>query len=118
MMKSLMGKTRRADVRFYPNGRIDVTKRLCLALNLDGGDVLDILEDERGARWLTVRFRAAQGKHHCQLHRLSDGALRAWCKSLCVDMGASERSVGMAAGDVCEIGGELAAELITKLKVD
>lgn len=41
-MHSILNITRRPDVTFYPNGRIDITSRIAKVLNLCEGDVIDI----------------------------------------------------------------------------
>lgn len=42
-MQSLLGNTRKADIIFYSSGRIDITARVVKALDLQPGDVIDVM---------------------------------------------------------------------------
>lgn len=44
-MQSLIGNNRRADISFFPNGRIDISARLSRLLSLQSGDTIDIKFD-------------------------------------------------------------------------
>lgn len=62
MVESLLGRTRRHDLRFCRNGRIDISSRVSRALGLRNGDVIDILHDVRTDDcWL---YRAAHAGEH------------------------------------------------------
>lgn len=94
-MTSLLPNSRRPDVTFYPDGRIDITARIAKHLNMAAGDVIDIAEHQ-GEYLLYVRLKAAQtvgrheacvyptkrGKHHANnfrtySRRLTDAIFRA-----------------------------------------
>ena len=56
-MKSLLGNnTRRADITFFKNGRIDISSMLAKHLRLKLGDVIDIIEDNK-EYYLIIRLR-------------------------------------------------------------
>lgn len=68
-MESLLGNTRRPDVSFYRDGRIDITSRVAKSLNLSAGDVIDVMK--HGSEfYLYVRYRNFEilGKHEAQCH--------------------------------------------------
>lgn len=44
-MTSILGNTRKPDVSFYRNGRIDITARVVKALGIEKGDVIDVAMD-------------------------------------------------------------------------
>lgn len=44
-MTSILGNTRKPDVSFYQNGRIDLTARIVKALGIEKGDVIDVAMD-------------------------------------------------------------------------
>ena len=55
-MTSLLKYTRRPDVSFYPNGRIDITSRIAKQLSLNDGDVIDVFS-HKGEYMLYVRHK-------------------------------------------------------------
>ena len=61
--------SRRPDISFYQDGRIDITARVVKLLNLQPGDVIDIAE-AGGEYLLYVRLQAGQvsGRHFGQVH--------------------------------------------------
>lgn len=88
-MTSLLDKSRRTDIRFNPNGRIDITAHIAKSLQLQSGDVIDIAH-YNGEYYLYVRYRAKQyfGRHEATayptkigLHRSNN--FRAYSKQLC-----------------------------------
>jgi len=65
---TLLGKTtRRPDISFFRNGRIDITARLAKEINLQPGDVIDIAV-EGDEYLLHVRHKAQEviGRHEAQ----------------------------------------------------
>lgn len=68
-MESLLGNTRRPDVSFYRDGRIDITSRVAKSLDLSNGDVIDVIKHE-SEFYLYVRYRNFEilGKHEAQCH--------------------------------------------------
>ena len=64
MMKSLITNSRRHDITFRSDGRIDISAHIARKLSLAPGDVIDIVED--GGEWyLYVKLRAGNyvGRH-------------------------------------------------------
>lgn len=85
-METILGNTRKPDVTFYKNGRIDLTSRIAKMLNLDNGDVVDIALCN-GEYMLYVRLRNAQavGNHEarCYASKRNSHNFRAYSKKLC-----------------------------------
>lgn len=88
-MTSLLDNSRRADIRFYPNGRIDIAANLAKFLQLASGDVIDIAH-QNGEFYLYVRYRANQyiGRHEATAYPTKKGIrssnnFRAYSKKLC-----------------------------------
>lgn len=107
-VRSLLGRTRRAEVSFHPDGRIDVSARVSLALSLRRGDVLDVLRAGREL-WLVVRFRApARGRHEasCRPSKGEGRNFRAWsarlCRAVSAECGLGGSAARLAAGDAGE----------------
>ncbi len=55
-MTSLLKNSRRPDVSFYPDGRIDITSRIAKQLSLGEGDVIDVAI-HKGEYLLYVRHK-------------------------------------------------------------
>ena len=45
-MKSILGNTRKADITFHDNGRINISARVSKLLELSHGDVIDIMDGQ------------------------------------------------------------------------
>ena len=87
MTHPIIPTTRRGDVTFHPNGRIDLTAHVSKVLNLHPGDVVNIAEDDEhpDEHFLYVSRRCAQttGRHSCTCRRVKAGNyLRIFSKSL------------------------------------
>lgn len=85
-METILGNTRKPDVTFYKNGRIDLTSRIAKMLNLGNGDVIDIGLCN-GEYMLYVRLKNAQvvGNHEarCYTSKRNSHNFRAYSKKLC-----------------------------------
>lgn len=55
-MESIIGNSRKPDITFYANGRIDITARLAKQLNLHNGDCIDVGEANSN-HYVYVRHR-------------------------------------------------------------
>lgn len=55
-MKSILGNTRKADITFSRNGRINISSRVSKSLGLINGDIIDIMEDQNET-YLYVKHR-------------------------------------------------------------
>lgn len=66
-MESLLGNTRRPDISFFCDGRIDITSRIARCLGLRDGDVVDIIKKEKEV-YLYIKWRGSDvvGKHTAQ----------------------------------------------------
>ena len=76
-MTSIIAKSRRPDVTFYPDGHIDLTANVAKLLQLQSGDVIDIAQS--GAEYLMyVRLRNADriGRHVAQVYPTKKGKHR------------------------------------------
>lgn len=72
-MKSILGNTRKADITFNSNGRINISARVSKSLNLRHGDVIDIMEDQCET-YLYVKYHAPiVGKHEGMVFRSNKG---------------------------------------------
>ena len=86
-MHSILTNTRRPDVTFYPNGRIDITARIANMLDLHQGDVIDIADNGRHEYLLYIRYRGDRlvGKHEavCRQSKRLSRNFRAYSKRIC-----------------------------------
>ena len=67
-MDSVLQNTRRHDIAFHRDGRIDITASVSKALGLACGDVIDIAYDKTGC-YLYVKFHRAYGRHEAMVYR-------------------------------------------------
>lgn len=85
-MQSLLGNTtRKPDIVFHYSGKIDITSHVAKSLNLQHGDVIDIMLTD-GEYYLYIRHRApAVGRHQGMVFRTNNKGnhFRAWSKMLC-----------------------------------
>ena len=124
-MISLLRITRRPDVTFCQDGRIDITARIARMLSMEDGDVIDV-GLEKGEYFIYVKLKASNaiGKHEACVHRTNKGKLRsnnyrAYSKTLAQAIRCAskceEGSARLAAGDCVEIDGiGKAVPLITR----
>lgn len=88
-MNNILKTTRRPDISFYPDGRIDITARVTKALSLQPGDVIDILTD--GVEfYLYIKYKKALGRHHAQLFPTNKGM----CNNLRAHSVALTKAIG------------------------
>lgn len=85
-MDSILKQTRRPDVTFYRNGRIDISSRVAKMLHLDDGDVVDVGVQD-GEYYLYIRSKASEviGRHEAQCYASKPKSknFRAYSKRLC-----------------------------------
>ena len=85
-MTSLLPNSRRPDVIFHSNGRIDITARIARMLQLQNGDVIDVAVSCE-EYLIYVRLRAAEcvGRHEATVHPTNKGNnnFRAYSHRLC-----------------------------------
>ncbi len=84
-MQSILGNTRKTDITFHHNGRIDISARVAKMLSLRKGDVIDLLYGDREL-YLYVRMRAPTvGRHEaaCFPTHANSRHFRTWSQRLC-----------------------------------
>lgn len=122
-MKHLLDNTRRHDISFNADGRIEISSRVTRALDLCPGDVIDIAVDERTREvYLYVKHRQPAGRHKAQCYRTGKGhtcnSLRAHSVEICrqvLDMrGYSCSQAKLPVGDAVEIQGKKALPIIIR----
>ena len=107
-METILGNTRKPDVTFYKNGRIDLTSRIAKMLNLGNGDVIDIGLCN-GEYMLYVRLKNAQvvGNHEarCYTSKRNSHNFRAYSKKLCnaILSACGANKAQLASGVVVEV---------------
>lgn len=80
-MPSVLGNTRKPDVFFRKDGRIDITASASRLLNLEAGDCINIWSDESGL-YLYATKPVGQHRAVCRLVNKGSRYLRASCKDL------------------------------------
>lgn len=115
-MSPLLTNSRRPDVTFCPDGRIDITARIAKMLQLQNGDVINIAY-HCGEYYLYVALRASQcvGLHEATVSPTNHGKrhnnnFRAYSKFLCRSIskaayGCSDRKTRLPAGSPFEMAG-------------
>lgn len=108
-MQSILGSTRKTDITFHANGRIDVSSRVSRLLCLNKGDVIDIM-DGGMELYLYVKVHAPTiGRHEAACFPTHDGSrhFRAWSKRLCRAVirasGASFDKVELSVGEAVRL---------------
>ena len=117
-MKSLLGNSRRPDISFHKNGRIDITARVAKKLNLQTGDVIDVAFD--GVEYyLYIQHKSNEliGKHESQCFPTKRGSnnFRAYSARLCrniIDLSDAEDVVRLPVGEYEERNGYPSVVLI------
>lgn len=113
-MKTMLNNTRRHDITFNVDGRIEISARATRALGLHPGDVIDIAVDERSREvYLYIKHRQPTGRHKAQCYRTGKGrtcnSLRAFSVDICrqvLDMrGYSCTQAKLPVGDPIEVDG-------------
>lgn len=82
-MCNLITSQPRADVKFLPNGRIDITAKVTGILSLCPGDAINIWEEDE-EYYLYVSRRNADERFfaRCKENRKGSRYMRVWCKRL------------------------------------
>lgn len=87
MLKSVLGRTRRSDVSFSRNGRIELSSRVARLLSLHTGDVIDVMKDDiTGDCYLYRKCRSLEGmRHEAQVYRTNSCGqhFRTYSRRLC-----------------------------------
>lgn len=122
-MQSILGNTRKTDLTFHSNGRIDLSAHVVKSLDLKKGDVIDVMVSDDGSEYcLYAKFRApVVGRHEASCFPSHAGSrhFRAWslrlCKALMAVAGSDACKVELGVGAVVELrNGETALPIIYK----
>lgn len=84
-MQSILGNTRKTDITFHVNGRIDISAHVSKVLSIRKGDVIDMLRDDDEI-YLYVKYHAPLvGRHEAACFPTCTRSLhfRAWSQKLC-----------------------------------
>lgn len=85
-MRSVIDNTRRPDVIFYRNGKIEIAANVAKTLNLQAGDVIDIITNNI-EYYLVIRYKANEvvGNHDGKVMRSNKRGnhLRCYSKKIC-----------------------------------
>ena len=110
-MQSILGNTRKTDITFRADGRIDIAARVASLLSLHKGDVIDVL-DGGGELYLYVKLHAPTvGRHEaaCFPTHARSRHFRAWSKRLCRAMicksGSGKGRVALSVGSPARLPG-------------
>jgi len=113
-MKRLLENTRRHDITFNADGRIEISAHVTRELDLHPGDVIDVAVDEVGREcYLYIKHRQPAGRHKAQCHRTGRGrtcnSLRAHSVEICrkvLDMrGFSTSQARLPVGEAVAVDG-------------
>jgi hypothetical protein len=91
-MTSLIPNTRRPDISFHPDGRIDITARIAKLLQLEDGDVIDVAKSfDEYLLYVQLRADKCEGRHEATVHPTNKGKrssnnFRAHSRRLCQSM--------------------------------
>lgn len=111
-MNHLLGNSRRHDITFNVDGRIEISANVTKTLAIRPGDVIDIaISDRDREAYLYVKHRQPAGRHKAQCHRTGKGrtcnSMRAHSVEICrrvLDMrGFSATQARLPVGDPVEI---------------
>lgn len=125
-MESLLGNTRRPDVSFFKDGHINITARIAKSLQIEEGDIIDILKhDKELFLYIKLKSKDVVGLHsgRCRSTRPKKGYrnYRINSKRLCdaiFKLCDGSDVVQLAAGEIVEIPNiGLAVPLITRINL-
>lgn len=104
-IRKVMAVSRRHDVTFHSDGRIDITAHVAKTLDLHSGDVINIAEvGDYPERYLYVARRASDtvGRHSCRCRPAKTGNyLRVFSRSLSgyvLRIGREQKSLSLRVG--------------------
>ena len=125
-MESLLGNTRRTDVSFFKNGRIDITSHVAKLLELSEGDVIDVIKSDREL-YIYVKWRNADivGRHTARCYKTKSNVacanFRAFSVKLCasiLDICGTDNVVRLPVGEQVNIEGiGIAVPLVTRINL-
>ena len=119
-IKTILGNTRRPDISFSSNGRIEISSHIVKSLDMRKGDIIDIMTGgEEYYLYISCRAPDVFGRHEAQCYPTQKGSrhFRAYCRRLCsaiLTASPGSTTVCFAAGEVTEINGHKAIPIITR----
>ena len=125
-MESILGNTRKPDLSFFRDGHIDITARVAKGINIEEGDVIDILKDNRELYlYVKTKNKDVVGLHtgRCRSTKPKMGCrnFRVNCKQLCdaiFEICGNPEGVQLAAGESFEMPNVgLVVPLITRINL-
>lgn len=98
-MKSILMNSRCHDLTVHGSGQIDISARVARRLELQTGDVVDVLHDDGGELYLYVKYRKGEyaGRHKGRVWAAKHGGrgtYRTWSKTLAEALLRAARSEG------------------------
>lgn len=117
---SILGNTRRSDISFSPDGKIDISSRIVKALGMKKGDVIDIMmHGTEYYLYVSTPASAVFGRHEAQCYptKSRSNHFRTYSRRLCVAILNATGISGIArfaAGEAVEIRGHKAIPIITR----
>lgn len=120
-MHSILGNSRKTDLTFFKNGRIDISAHVTKILKLEKGDALDVVAGN-GEMYIYVKIHAPTvGRHEaaCFPTHERSNHFRAWSLRLCRAMmdlcGCESDKMELSVGSPIELwNGETALPIIYK----
>lgn len=119
-MRSVLEQTRKPDIYFHANGKIDITSSITRTLGIEAGDVIDI-SVYGGEYYIYVRHKAATliGKHKaiCRPANKGNHFMRCYCRQLTsfINDVCGARESHLYVGEKTDIAGlGIALPLITR----
>lgn len=81
-MISIIGNSRRPDIVFYRDGRIDIMAYVSRILSLHDGDIIDIcVEGIERMLYVKQKYNELRGRHEAQCHPTKPGSRNFRCYS-------------------------------------
>lgn len=84
-MQSILGNTRKTDITFHADGRIDISAHVSKALSIRQGDVIDVLVGNEEVYLYVKHHAPTVGRHEAACFPTHSGSrhFRAWSQRLC-----------------------------------
>lgn len=120
-LKRIIGPTRRTDISFYSDGRVELSSYVVKTLGLQHGDVVDVASDGH-EYFLFAAVQAPQGRHRTQCRETNPGGKHFRFNSVRLARTMLEAAgaqgcdvVHLPVGDVATAYGKKALTIITHL---
>lgn len=119
-MKSILGNTRKADIIFNASGKIDITARVAKTLELQPGDVVDIMHSNEEFYLYIKHHAPVDGRHDGTAIQTNQRGnhFRVQSKALCTAIlqeCKADKKVKLRVGETVALAdGEKAISIITR----